>query len=223
MKLSKRLQTIANMIPPNMRVIDVGCDHALLDVYLTLQGMNECVASDINENVLEKTKEMISKYQLSNQILIQKSDGLKEIDLKDDDVVVIAGMGTSTILSIIEQKGPKHLIVQSNNDLKELRVGFSEKGYFIVEEQVVLEKGIYYVIIQFEKGFSSYTEKEYLFGPILIWKRDGKTNCYFKELLDKKKRIYANLPASNAQKKKFLLEIRYLEEIIGKSFLEFEV
>ena len=35
MKLSKRLKTIAHMIPEHKNVIDVGCDHGLLDIYLT--------------------------------------------------------------------------------------------------------------------------------------------------------------------------------------------
>ena len=35
MKLSKRLEVIANLVDTK-RVIDVGCDHGYLDIYLTL-------------------------------------------------------------------------------------------------------------------------------------------------------------------------------------------
>ncbi len=34
--ISKRLESIASLIPNNSRVIDVGCDHALLDIYLAM-------------------------------------------------------------------------------------------------------------------------------------------------------------------------------------------
>ena len=33
-KLSKRLEAISSLIPNNSKIIDVGCDHGLLDIYL---------------------------------------------------------------------------------------------------------------------------------------------------------------------------------------------
>ena len=33
-KISKRLELIASFIPENSKVIDIGCDHGLLDIYL---------------------------------------------------------------------------------------------------------------------------------------------------------------------------------------------
>ena len=143
MKLSRRLQAIIDMIPEGVRVIDVGCDHAFLDIYLTLKGTNRCIASDINENVLKKTKEMIESYQLLDKIQIVRSDGLKEIEIKQDDFVVIAGMGTSTILRILSEKEITQVIIQSNNDLEELRRKLSDNyGFLIVDEQVVFEKNM---------------------------------------------------------------------------------
>ena len=50
--LSYRLKKIASLIDPNKVVIDVGCDHGLLDIYLTLYNKNICTASDINKNAL---------------------------------------------------------------------------------------------------------------------------------------------------------------------------
>ena len=32
--ISKRLETIASLVPINSKVIDIGCDHGLLDIYL---------------------------------------------------------------------------------------------------------------------------------------------------------------------------------------------
>ena len=34
MKLSKRLKAISEFIDNEDRIIDIGCDHALLDIYL---------------------------------------------------------------------------------------------------------------------------------------------------------------------------------------------
>lgn len=216
MKLSKRLQAIADMIPGGKRIIDVGCDHALLDIYLTLKGTNKCIASDVNENVLQKTKKMVEHYQLLDQIQIVKSDGLMNIELKQDDFVVIAGMGTSTILKIIEEKKPSQMVIQSNNDLEELRRELSLKyGFSIIDEQVVFEKNIYYVIMKLERDVSNYSKKELLYGPILISKSDGLTKNYFEYLLHKKNRIINRLPSGSEERKKFMMEISYLKEIIN--------
>ena len=39
-KLSKRLQTIANYIEDGNKIIDIGCDHAYLSIYLALNKKN---------------------------------------------------------------------------------------------------------------------------------------------------------------------------------------
>ena len=41
-KLSKRLEAVATLVDVGKRVIDVGCDHAYLDIYLTLNNENKC-------------------------------------------------------------------------------------------------------------------------------------------------------------------------------------
>ena len=33
-KISKRLEAISSLVPINSNIIDIGCDHALLDIYL---------------------------------------------------------------------------------------------------------------------------------------------------------------------------------------------
>ena len=64
MKLPKRLNAIASLIEKDTNVIDVGCDHALLDIYLTLQNKNKCIATDINENALNIAKKNIKNYKI---------------------------------------------------------------------------------------------------------------------------------------------------------------
>ena len=36
MKLTNRMQTIVSLIDNGSNVIDIGCDHALVDIYLSL-------------------------------------------------------------------------------------------------------------------------------------------------------------------------------------------
>ena len=56
MKISNRLLTIAGFIPANSNVIDVGCDHALLSIYLEQECNCTCLATDINESALDNAK-----------------------------------------------------------------------------------------------------------------------------------------------------------------------
>ena len=61
MKISKRLKLIASLVDKKANVIDVGCDHALLDIFLTLNNENKCLASDININALKLLRKEIIK------------------------------------------------------------------------------------------------------------------------------------------------------------------
>ena len=68
MTLSSRLEAVATLVDINARVIDVGCDHAYLDIYLTMNNGNKCIATDINKNALEIAKKNIKKYNLEKKI-----------------------------------------------------------------------------------------------------------------------------------------------------------
>ena len=64
-KLSKRLEAISSLVPINSSIIDIGCDHALLDIYMYQKKIsNKIIASDINANALNNAKKNIKKYKL---------------------------------------------------------------------------------------------------------------------------------------------------------------
>ena len=51
MKISKRLRVIGDLVKDNSFILDIGCDHALLDIYVVKNKKNiKAIASDINEN-----------------------------------------------------------------------------------------------------------------------------------------------------------------------------
>ena len=74
--ISNRLKTVASLVLEDNKtksLIDVGCDHALLDIYILQNNDNlKIVASDINKGPLDKAKENITKYSFLDKIkLIQ--------------------------------------------------------------------------------------------------------------------------------------------------------
>ena len=52
-KLSKRLEKIAQLIDENDNVLDIGCDHALLDIYLSKKNRKIYYVYDIREGALD--------------------------------------------------------------------------------------------------------------------------------------------------------------------------
>lgn len=211
MKINKRLKAIADLIDYDTNVIDVGCDHALLDIYLTINGRNKCIASDINKNALENAIKNIKKYNLNNKIETIISNGLENIKIPNNNTIIISGMGTNTIIKILENTDIKkidNLIIQSNNQLYLLRKKLVKLGFYIVKEIVIKEKNIYYDIIKLKKGYKKYNYFEYLYGINL------KDKEYIKYLIFKNKKISNSLPY-NKFIKKIDLKIRnmYLEKL----------
>lgn len=201
--LSKRLLTIANMVEDSKVVYDVGCDHAYLDIFLNKTRNIECYAIDVRKSVLEIAKRNIEKNQLNIPVLL--NNGLDNLNLKSNSVVVIAGMGTRNILKIIKNKKAEQIIIQSNDDLPYLRSSLSKLGYKIMDEKLVFESGYYYVLIKFEKGLANYTEEQQLLGPILMLESENETyQKYLKHLVEKYMKMINDVPSNIKDKKKSL-------------------
>lgn len=212
LKLSKRLQSIADMIDYNSNVVDVGCDHGLLDIYLTLNKNCNCIATDISKNVLENTKNNVEKYHLIDKIKIICSDGLENIDIKIPDKIVISGMGTSTILNILSTKKINeidNLIIQSNNEIDKLRYEICKIGFYIEGEKIIFDKDKYYTIINFKKGKKKYCNVDYMFGPIA--RLNNENSKYFNILYEKNKKVLKMIPNKYVVKK--LKQYNYLKKI----------
>lgn len=215
MNISKRLLTIANMVDANYNVIDVGCDHALLDIYLTINKGIKCIAIDNKEKVLEYSKKNIQEYNLENKIKLLFNDGLDNVNINNNDIVVLAGLGTKTILNIIRNKNIRHLIVQSNDDVYALRSGLVHLGFKIVDEQIVYEKRKYYIIIRLVKEKSKYSIKELEYGPVLLQKNSKVFVNYLNDRVDYFKNLLTNIPNKFLLKKMSLkIKIKKLEAIL---------
>ena len=189
MNISDRLKVIADLVDTK-RVIDVGCDHGYLDIYLTLYKKCCCIASDISENAMKSCRENISKYKLADRIETIVTDGINNIDIGKDDTIILSGMGTNTIIDILKDKElPDTIIISSNNHLEDLRRFMVSIGYYIIDEVYVFEHDIHYVIIKFKKGLIKYNDFDYILGPIVI-----KDDIYRNYVLNHYKDILIKIP-----------------------------
>lgn len=221
MNLTFRLKMIASFIEKGKVVYDIGCDHALLDIFLTLYNENKCYACDINKSALSNAYQNIKKYHLTDKIDTICSNGFDDIDVLKNSIVVISGMGTNTILEIL--KNPKienidTFIIQSNNDHFLLRKELANRNLKIVDEVIVYEKGIYYLILKVIHGKIKYSKKDLEFGPILKKDHSLDTLLYYQNIMNKKLDILKKMPGKYLGKKlKLLKEITWLKHILKKN------
>lgn len=177
-KLSKRLEVVSGFIKDNTKIIDIGCDHGLLSIYLAKKYKNiNIIASDVNKNALSSAINNIKESKLEDRIETRIGSGLEVVSPDEIDTVVIAGMGSNTIVGILKYSKDKlvnvnNIIVQSNTDLYFLRKNITSIGYYIEDEVLVEDKGIIYTVIKFTKGKKKYGYKELYLGPILSEKKD---------------------------------------------------
>lgn len=173
--MSKRLLEIADMVDTK-NIYDVGCDHALLDIYLAKEKNINCIAIDISEINIKRAKKNILKNNLNIKAIV--NDGLENINVLPDSTIILSGLGTRTILNILKGNDCENIIVQSNNNLFDLRKSMNEQGYVIEKESVLYDKK-YYVTIKFKKGNIKYNEKQLYLGPILL---NNSNINYYKHL-----------------------------------------
>ncbi len=189
-KISNRLKAIVKFVSKKDKIVDVGCDHGLLSIYLYENNLvASVIASDINQNALNSAIQNIKKRNLDIETVL--SDGIKNVNIKGINTLVISGMGTSTILHILEDDSKlmkiNKLILQSNNDYEKLRRELNNKGYYLDKEEYTFDKGKWYLTCSFIKSDKKNSDEEIKYGFL----NNKEYNLYF---LQSEKKIYKRIP-----------------------------
>lgn len=192
MKISKRLLSISNLVLENEDIVDIGCDHCLVDIYLALEKNCNCKCYDMTHEIISKALKNIKKYNLDSKINTYVGNGFNDLNLNYDNLLIMSGMGTYTILKILNTNKTKSIICQTNTDLYLLRKNVCEMGYYIKDEEIVYDNKRFYVTIRFEEGNSNYNFCEYFLGPVLINKKDDLFLEYVNSLYNKINVLYKN-------------------------------
>lgn len=190
--LNKRLETLSAFILDNEKVIDIGCDHAFLGIYLYLNRKNiKIVSSDINTGPLQRAKENLEKYHLENKIELRKGNGLEALS-SDITTIIISGMGGITISDILKDingyPNVSKLVLSPNNEFVFLRKSLHKLGFMINKEKMVEEKGKFYLISEYHKGNK---KSDYFFGKLNV--NDRIVKDYYKNIYLKNRDILKKL------------------------------
>jgi tRNA (adenine22-N1)-methyltransferase len=199
-KLNKRLTTISAFILKNDKVIDIGCDHNLLAIYMYLEKGMKIVGSDINSEPLNIARNNLLKYDLSNTLELRLGDGISTI--LGEDTPVISGMGGITITKILDKINDyniKKLIISPNDKFPLTREFITNKGYKIDSEIMVKDSNKYYLVSVYLKG----NEKtDYFFGKLDNKNQDNID--YFNYLIESNNNIINKLSNTYNNKKEEL-------------------
>lgn len=211
---SLRLSTIASFVENDDILGDIGCDHAYLSIYLVKNNLcKKVIATDVNINALNVAKSNIKKNKLSNEIETYLSDGLQNVCDKEINTLVISGMGTNTILHILDHAKEfnlNKLIIQSNNELYKLRNKLPKYGFYLQKEKVIYEKKHFYVIGVYKKVKKYLTLREKLFG-----KYDATNSHYYLSLYNEFLNINKKVRSKNVKEKlKILCKIALLKKYL---------
>ena len=220
MKINNRLKTIGDLVPLSTYPLDIGCDHALLSIYLVKEkGLSKAIASDNKSGPLKKARENVKFYKVSDKIKLIEAEGLDSYT-EGIDTITISGMGGLNINKILDDnrkylKNIDTLILSPNNYSLAVKKKLLKLGYHIENETLVKEKNIIYEILVFKKGRKYYSYKKLFLGPILMTKKDNITKEYYQNLLTTKKSLLKALPKSFRNKIRLTKkEIKYLEEML---------
>ena len=150
--LSSRLLTCCSFVRPGDRVADIGCDHGYLGIYLLKNHIaSEIIAADINEGPLQSAVLNCQRYGAAEKIRFFLSDGARNIP-RDFDVMICAGMGADTIVSILSaapwlKSASYRLILQCQSKTPMLRQFLSENGWSINAERLVRDGRFLYTVM----------------------------------------------------------------------------
>jgi tRNA (adenine22-N1)-methyltransferase len=173
-KLSRRLATIAGLVPTGSRVADIGSDHALLPVFLCQQGKaSYAIAGELNDGPYRAAEQQVRNARLTERIAVRQGDGLAVLEPGEADTITIAGMGGSLMVHILTNgkhalQGVRRLILQPNVAEDVVRRWMYEEQWCLNGELILEEDGKIYEILIAERTPDAQAINEQLFAPKLV-------------------------------------------------------
>ena len=206
-KLSQRLQAIANFVPQGAKVADIGTDHGFLPCYLAQSGQAEqVIACDVNAQPLSLAQKNITDYNVADKVSTRLGNGLAVLKPGEVDTVTIAGMGGALMIDILDASPNvvdrlKRIILQPNVGAEAVRVWAEKNRWQIVAEDLVRENDIFSVIIVLEQGRSDrfMSATDLYLGPKLLAEHHPLLGLYISEEWEKAQYILAQLVQSDSE------------------------
>lgn len=203
MNIGKRLEAVGCLVPVGSILADIGTDHAYLPVWLLEKNrIKAAIAGDIADGPYLAAKNTVTMYGVKDKIQVRLGSGLKVLRYGEVDCIVIAGMGASTMIEILEADmilamEAKTMILQPMAGAAFLRKWLCTNGWEIVAEDLVADGRHLYEIIAVQRGeCDTFTQAEYEIGPCLIKKQHPLLRQQFEKQITGYKKLLVNMGKS---------------------------
>lgn len=182
----------------SVRAIDVGSDHGHLSLYFLINdNIKKAILTDIHKAPAERSKDTLRMYGFSDRSEVYCTDGLDGVLLRENDIVVMAGLGGNNMIDIlgrvVKREDPELLktvtwCLQPQKSSDRLREYLYDAGFKILDENACEDRGICYVIIKVKyTGIpEAFTLKQKYYGPVILKRIEQKEPLAlkYKERLD---------------------------------------
>ena len=200
--LTKRLETIKNLVNNSKITVDVGTDHGYVPISLiTEKRALKVIACDINKGPLNNARANIQKAGLFKKIELRLGGGLVPCETGEADTVIIAGMGGILIKDILEEsyikaQSAEKLILQPMNSQDVLREYLINNNFSIKNEHLAIEGEKFYNIIEVvpKKETKDYLKESFLnFGNPQNFEKNEQFKIYTEKNIKRIERVLTNL------------------------------
>lgn len=212
--LSRRLKALTEMVSAGKSVVDVGCDHGFVSIYLVQNGISpKVLAMDVRKGPLSRAQEHIVEYGVEEQIQTRLSDGLCAYRTGEAESLVCAGMGGRLMMKILTDSREKvrmldELILQPQSELPAFRRFLKEEGYLVLDENILCEEGKYYFLFKVtfkedsleEECCGEEAELYEKYGRLLLQRRHPVLREYLEFMLETQTQIARNLQEGQGEK-----------------------
>ncbi|MCI8484994.1 MAG: SAM-dependent methyltransferase [Lachnospiraceae bacterium] len=200
-RLSKRLQSVADFVEPCETMADVGTDHGYIPVYLVgCQRVKKAIALDVNRGPLLRAQEHILQHDMKDCIETRQSDGFAALRPGEAETIVIAGMGGALMMRILDQgeekaRAAERLVLQPQSEWMAFRRFLYENQYQITAEDMVYEDGKYYPVMAVSSGQAKEKDSriQWKYGSLLLARRHPVLEQYLRKQQQQKRKILQNL------------------------------
>jgi len=181
-QLSRRLAAAAEYVREGSCVADVGCDHGKLSAFLLQSGKAPFVyAGDIRPLPLQKAELLLASLGLSEKSCCLCTSGLDGMPADKIDDVVIAGLGSDVMMSVISaapwlKDEKKRLVLVPASKHARLRRYLAAEGFATLAERAVCEMGHQYTVIlaAYTGEVRTLTERQAQLGEMDLATEDGR-------------------------------------------------
>ena len=212
MKLDRRLSAVAELIPKNNTLADIGSDHAYLPAYLLLCGkISGAIVSDVNAGPLENGKNTCLSLGIADKCDFRLGSGLAVLEEGEADVITMCGMGGELMTNLLNErlsvaKSAEYLILQPQSAYDMLREFLYENGFGVIEEKIVKDRHLYYRIMLVSPK-EKPVKDDFLYPSYLALKKDEN----YKDFLTFRMGLNGNIIEKIASSSDKTEEIKALE------------